>query len=177
MEPWMLWILVAVACVVLEVVSVQIVMAYFGIGALAAAGAAALDTSTVVQIAVFALVSLILLFLTRPVVMRRMQPASVPSSVHALTGKRGIVTIAIDNDANAGQIRVGTEHWTARTPNEGEVVPVDSRVEVLEINGVTALVKVVAPASTTTASAADDAVEKADSDTGNRGDQPQNWRA
>jgi membrane protein implicated in regulation of membrane protease activity len=28
------------------------------------------------------------------------------------------VTIAVDNHANTGQVRVGSEYWTARTPSD-----------------------------------------------------------
>lgn len=137
------WAAIAVAFMVLEMMTMAFVALYVSAGALAALAAALVGGNVVVQVAAFSLFGAVLLVLTRPVIMRRLQKDEIPSNVHWLVGKRGIVTIEIDADAGTGQIRVGTEHWTAAPTGGDGVIPVDAKVEVVEVEGVTALVQAV----------------------------------
>lgn len=141
------WAAVVVIFLVLEMLSSAFVALYISAGAGAALIAAALGGGIPVQVAVFAVVGIAGLMLTRPVIMRRLQQESIPSNVHWLVGKRGIVTIEIDPDAGTGQIRVGTEFWTAAPHGGTGVIPVDAKVEVISVEGVTALVQPVSVSS------------------------------
>ena len=143
MDSWViLWGAIAVAFVIIEVVTISFVAIYFAIGAASASLVAGLGAGVPWQLLAFAATGIVLMVLTRPVLKRRLESPDVPTNVDRMTGKGGIVTIAIDNDANTGQIRVGTEYWTARLPegSSGQVVPVDSRVTVQSVEGVTARV-------------------------------------
>ena len=97
------------------------------------------------QLLAFAVTTGVLMLLTRPVLKKRLESPDVLTNVNRMIGKGGIVTIAIDNDMNTGQIRVGTEYWTARLPEGSEAasVPVDAKVRVLSVEGVTARVELV----------------------------------
>lgn len=143
MDDWVIiWGAAAAAFIVIEVVTVTFVAVYFAIGAAVAALVAALGGGFAWQLLAFAITGVVLMVLTRPVLKRKLEAPDVPTNVDRMAGKGGIVTIAIDNDANTGQIRVGTEYWTARVAGDGEgvLVPVDARVVVQKIEGVTALV-------------------------------------
>src|SRR5689334_21803498 len=86
---------------------------------------------------------MVLLVLTRQLVLRGLGKGSDQRmNVYALEGQRGIVTIAIDNDASTGQIRVGSEFWTARAIDElPGPIPIGAKVDVVEVRGVTARVR------------------------------------
>ena len=66
-----------------------------------------------------------------------------------VAGRSAVVTIAIDNHANTGQIRVGSEYWTARTPgDEDPPIPAGAVVRIESVAGVTArVVRAPSPAS------------------------------
>ena len=136
------WIVVAVALFAIEATTIAFVALYFGVGALAAALAAALGAPVALQAISFAAVSALSLVSTRGILTRSLQRApAVRSNVDSLVGRRGIVTLPINGPAGRGQIRVGGEYWTARPympdcADIGEGEP----VEVLSIEGVTALV-------------------------------------
>jgi membrane protein implicated in regulation of membrane protease activity len=136
------WVVVAVLAVATEMFTMAFVAIYLGLGAAAAAIAAWMDYSTGVQLAVFGIVGIALLLITRPFLAKKIQQPDVRTNVHALVGRRAIVTITVDDDANTGQIRVGTEYWTARhaVGNDSEAIPVDAKVEVVAVEGVTARV-------------------------------------
>jgi membrane protein implicated in regulation of membrane protease activity len=137
------WLVVAVALLVAEATTTAFVAAYFAIGALLAALAAALGAPLWAQGLEFVVVSLGLLVLTRQLVMRGLGKQTGPRmNVYALEGQQGIVTIPIDNDAATGQIRVGSEFWTARCVDELPApIPVGAKVDVVDVRGVTARVR------------------------------------
>lgn len=138
-----MWIVLAAAFAVLEIATMAFVALYFAVGAAAAGVVAWLDGPLALQIGVFAITGLVLMLITRPLLKRKLESPAVHTNVDRMVGKRGIVTIAIDNDANTGQIRVGTEYWTARWPEAtpGTTIPVDDRVEIVAVEGVTARVR------------------------------------
>src|SRR3954470_12731214 len=140
---WVVWLALGVALLVAEALSVSFVAAYFGVGALGAALCAALGAPLWLQGVEFIAVSLVLLLLTRNLlVAMASQPEAQATNVNALAGRSGIVTIPIDNDASTGQIRVGGEFWTARRLGEGEPpIPAGAKVEVVNVAGVTARVR------------------------------------
>jgi membrane protein implicated in regulation of membrane protease activity len=138
----LIWAIAGVACLLAELLTVSFVLVYFGVGGLAAAAAALLGAPLALQVLVFAVVALGLLALTRKPLLRLVQPRKQATNVHALIGRRGIVTIPISNDENTGQIRIGTEFWTARDVDEdAPAIAAGEHVEVLEVRGVTARVR------------------------------------
>ncbi len=139
---WAIWVAIGLAALGIEAMSLDFVLLYFGVGALVTAVSAALGGNPAVQALVFALSSIVLLLVTRPTLKRlASRSGGVATNVHTVAGKRGIVTIAIDNDASTGQIRIGTEYWTARSVTDGGAeIPVGATVHVHEVAGVTARV-------------------------------------
>lgn len=137
-----MWIVLAAALGVLELLTMAFVSLYFAVGAMVAGVIAWLDGPLWLQLLGFAASGFVLMLVTRPLLKRKLEAPDIPTNVDRMVGKRGIVTIAIDNDANTGQIRVGSEYWTARWPEAtpGTVIPVEARVEILAIEGVTARV-------------------------------------
>jgi membrane protein implicated in regulation of membrane protease activity len=136
------WIVVGVTLFAVEATTVTFVALYFGVAALVAALAAALGAGVPLQLLLFAIVSVATLVSTRGFVTRALKRTPlVRSNAGSLVGRRGVVTVPITAATGRGQIRVGSEYWTARPYME------DSRdidegcpVEVLAIEGNAALV-------------------------------------
>jgi len=139
----LIWAIAGVACLLAELITLTVVLVYVGIGALAAAAAALLGVPLAGQLGIFALVAFVLLALTRRPILRILQPGDPEATnVHALIGKRGIVTIPVSNDASTGQVRIGTEFWTARNASDdARALAPGDHVEVVEVSGVTARVR------------------------------------
>lgn len=144
MNVWLLWILAAVVCGIIEVMSVSFVFLMFAIGALAAGVAAALGASVFVQVIVFAVVSLALLALLRPFLKGRIDRSGgyVRTNTDALIGKTAYVTEAVGE--RHGRIQFTGGEWSART--EGHELPVGAEVRVERIDGATAVVSALNPA-------------------------------
>ena len=79
--------------------------------------------------------------LTRRIATRAMQGPVVKTNVHALAGRKGVVTKAVSTDGPTGQVRIGGNYWSARPYfDDAPAIPEGARVEVLKIEGVTAIV-------------------------------------
>lgn len=136
------WVVLALALVAVETFTVAFIGIYLAVGALCAAVVAAFDGALWLQLVVFAVVSAATLYLTRPALRSRFVNAPlVPSNVPALVGRRGVVVVAIPaGTGGRGQVRVGTEDWSARSTDEATVA-VGVTVEVVSIEGVAVIVR------------------------------------
>jgi len=136
------WVVLALVLVAVETFTVAFIGIYLAAGALCAAVVAAFDGALWLQLVVFAVISAGTLYLTRPALRSRFVNAPlVPSNVPALVGRRGVVVVAIPaGTGGRGQVRIGTEDWSARSRDES---PVEAgvTVEVVSIEGVAVIVR------------------------------------
>lgn len=136
------WVVLALVLVAIETFTTAFIGIYLAVGALCAAAVAAFDGPLWLQLVMFAVVSAATLYFTRPALRSRFVNAPlVPSNVPALVGRRGVVAVAIPaGTGGRGQVRVGTEDWSARSTEETEIA-VGATVEVVSIEGVAVLVR------------------------------------
>ena len=136
------WVVLALILVAVETFTVAFIGIYLAAGALCAAVVAAFDGALWLQLVVFAVVSAATLYLTRPALRSRFVNAPlVPSNAPALVGRRGVVVVAIPaGTGGRGQVRIGTEDWSARSTEESQI-DVGATVEVVSIEGVAVLVR------------------------------------
>lgn len=121
-----------------EVLSSGFVLIMLGVGALMAAGFAALGAPLWLDVTVFAATSVALITLGRPLLKRRLHTAHVPTNIDALLGDKAIVVSTVD--AHGGKIKLRGELWSARAYDETEVLEPGQRVTVMTISGATAVV-------------------------------------
>ena len=143
---WALWLLAALVLLGAEALTVQLVLVYFGLGAIVAAAVSPFAGPAGQGIA-FAVSAVALMVLTRrPLVAWSQRQRGTETNVDTIAGRSAVVTIAVDNHANTGQVRVGSEYWTARTPgDEDPPIPLDTIVRIVSVAGVTARVVPRAP--------------------------------
>jgi membrane protein implicated in regulation of membrane protease activity len=140
MEAWVLWVVIAVVLLIAEATTSAFVAVYFGVAALVTAAVAAAGVGTPIQLVAFAAIAAGSLLLTRPALQRAAgRTTGIRTGVDAMQGRIGVVTRPI-GELDAGQVKVGGETWTARCYYDEEAIPVGSRVEVVKVEGVTALV-------------------------------------
>jgi membrane protein implicated in regulation of membrane protease activity len=140
MGAWLAWAIAAVLLVIGEIFTPGLF--FLGPVALAAAAAAvvaAVGAPVWVQIVVFAAGSLASLAFLRPVARAHLRmPVAMRTGTAALAGARAVVLQRVD--ANGGRVRIGGEEWSARAYMPDQVVEVGKQVEVVMIEGATALV-------------------------------------
>ena len=136
------WLIALVVFLVIEAATLGLAAIWFAGGALVALIAAMCGAGIVIQIVLFLVVSLVLLFFTRPLAVRFLNKDTLKTNVDRVVGMEGVVTEEISNLAGTGKVSLGGNIWTARTENEGGTIPVDAVVTVLRVEGVKLIVKV-----------------------------------
>ena len=139
MEDWVYWMIAAGALAVGEIFSLSFFLGPIAVAAAVAAVAGLLGAGLAIQIAVFIAASAASLVVLRPIARRHLRtPAQLRTGTAALVGERAVVLERVDRDG--GQIKLAGEIWTARTYDEDEVLEPGARVQVMQIEGATALV-------------------------------------
>jgi len=136
-----LWGVAIVVLVVVEIFTLGLTTIWFAAGALAALILAALGAPIVVQVLVFAIVSIVLLYFTRPVISKWFNKTRIKTNAEGLVGKHAYVIEEIDNIKATGKIKVDGMEWTARTEKDGMAIPKDALITIKKIEGVRAIVE------------------------------------
>lgn len=134
------WLVMVIAFAAIEAMTVGFVSICFSFGALAALIATALKASLEAQIIIFVVVSFLCILFLRPVVKKYFVKTETKTNVDSLIGAEGIVTEAINNLQEVGQVRVLGAIWTARSTSNEEIA-IGTQVRVTQIQGVKAIVE------------------------------------
>ncbi|MEU9733652.1 NfeD family protein [Streptomyces sp. NPDC048002] len=138
-DAWVWWLIGAAALGIPLVMTAMPELGMLAVGALTAAGVAGLGGGIVLQVLVFAAVSAALTLTVRPLAARhRSQRPQLVTGVEALKGKQAIVLERVDG--SGGRIKLAGEVWSARALDGGQSYEVGQEVDVVEIEGATAIV-------------------------------------
>jgi membrane protein implicated in regulation of membrane protease activity len=137
-----LWMLVIIASVAIEAVTLDLSALWFAVGGVAALLLASFGVKMLPQLIVFTVVSALLLLLVRPAAHKLLKPKGARTNADRIIGEEAFVTVTIDNAAAQGEIRLMGQIWSARSAN-GAIIPQGEKVRVLEIVGVKAIVELV----------------------------------
>ena len=139
MEEWVVWVAAAGVLAVGEIFTMGFFLAPIAIAAVVAALAALAGGGLAVQLVVFIVASAASVGLLRPVARRHLHtPARLRTGTAALVGLAATVIERVD--AQGGSVKLAGEVWSARAFDEDHVFEPGQRVEVLKIEGATALV-------------------------------------
>lgn len=137
------WLILFIVLLVVEIITLGLTTIWFAGGALAAFALSLLEVSDVIQWAVFCVVSLILLFGTRPWAVRYFNnQKKEKTNVDSLLGKTAVVTSEIRNLEGKGEVFVNGLNWTARTEEDSVVIEEGAHVTVTAVQGVKLIVEV-----------------------------------
>lgn len=136
MEPWHIWIIVALIFFIMEIFTPGFAVACLSIGAIGSAIASACDLGFKYQILVFAIMTLLAFVLVRPVVLKLFHNKSkeVLTNVDALVGKHAIVSEEI-KPVVGGRVKIDGDDWKAVTL-DGSPVEVGKVVRILKVDSV-----------------------------------------
>jgi membrane protein implicated in regulation of membrane protease activity len=139
MGTWIIWLIIAAVLGTIEIVTTTLAFGLLGLAALVAAGAGFLGGDGAVQFGAFILTSAVGLGIARPFALRHIRhPPLLRSGTAALVGRTGYVLEEVSE--HGGRVRIGGEEWSARPYDETLVIPAGTRVDVLQIEGASALV-------------------------------------
>lgn len=135
------WLAFFIILLVIEILTLGLTTIWFAGGALVAFIACLLGAGLGLQIALFAVVSVVLLFFTRPLALKYLNKRTTKTNVESLIGKTAKVTVPIDNYQGVGAAMLNGLEWTARSVKDEETIAAGTLVTVVEISGVKLIVK------------------------------------
>jgi membrane protein implicated in regulation of membrane protease activity len=139
MDEWVLWIIAAGLLAVGEMFTLGFFLGPVAVAAVLAAIVALAGGGVALQWIVFTAVAAGSLLVLRPIARRHLRtPMQLRTGTAALIGCPALVLERVDG--NGGQVKIGGEIWSARSFDEDQAFEPGTRVEVLKIDGATALV-------------------------------------
>lgn len=141
MEMWLLWLIVAGFFFILEIATTGFLVCWLGAGAVLAMVLSFFVDNIILQVIVFAISSIVLIVLTKPLVNKFIDKKTIPTNIDSIIGKEGIVIETIDSIKGVGQVKLGAEIWSAKSFTDNCIIEKDTKVIVKEINGVKLVVE------------------------------------
>ena len=141
---WIMWLVFVIVCVIIELLTLEFTFLMIAAGSLIGGlGANLLGAEWWVQILAAAVLSALLLFTIRPLLLKTLNRNSPPAltNVDALAGMSGRVTSTVTD--RGGYVRLANgETWTARLDDDAPSEPLveGTRTVVVRIEGATAVV-------------------------------------
>lgn len=138
-DAWLWWLIGAAGLGIGLVITAMPELGMLAVGAVAAAAVDALGGGAVLQVVVFAVVSVALIAVVRPIAARhRSQRPQLATGIDALKGRQAVVLERVDG--SGGRIKLAGEVWSARSLDTGRTYEVGEEVDVVDIEGATAIV-------------------------------------
>jgi len=133
------WSVAIVVFLIIEAITVGIASIWFALGSICALLAALLGAPTWLQIVWFVAISLLTLFITRPIIKKYVHAKAQPTNADRVIGCPAVVIEAIDNLEGCGSVKIDGKEWSARSI-DGSTIPADAMVKVIRIEGVKLIV-------------------------------------
>lgn len=134
------WLIALIALLVIELITLGLTTIWFAGGALVALIAALCGAPFWLQFTLFLIVSVVLLFVTRPIAVKYWNKDRIKTNADGLVGQTALVIEEIDNIKAKGAVSVNGLEWTARTA-DNSVIEKDKVVVIKEIQGVKLIVE------------------------------------
>jgi len=139
---WHWWMYTGILLFIIEIFSLSFIFACLGIGAISAAIGAYLGYDLDAQLVVFAITTLVSLFLIRPLLYNKgiRDVDKIKTNTDALVGRIGLVTQTIDNANNKGRVSIDGDQWRAHALNN-DIIEEHTQVEIVDIESTIVTVK------------------------------------
>lgn len=135
------WLIVLAILIFIEIMTLGLTTIWFAGGALVAFIVSLFYDNLLLEVILFLIVSMALLYFTRPLVIKYFNPKRVKTNYEGVIGKDALVLNTIDNMNATGQVIVDGQEWTARSL-EGKIIEKGTKVKVQGISGVKLIVTV-----------------------------------
>lgn len=137
---WVFWLVLFLVLAVIEMVSLDLYFIMLGLGALGGVTAALLGAEFWLQALVFCALSLVLIFMLRPLAIKHLRkaPESLRTNIERLIGEEALVLEPTSR--LMGSAKIGGEIWTARTELGAPLQP-GTYGSVVRIEGATAYLR------------------------------------
>lgn len=144
---WVLWLALFLILATVEMLTLDLFFIMMSVGALAALGSFFTGIPLWAQVIVFAVVSLLMIVLVRPIALRHLRkgPKDQRTNIDRLIGNSA--TVMEEVTESGGLIKICGDVWSARSRG-GDMFEAGAKVTVAHIDGATAIVRFADPLPT-----------------------------
>ncbi len=133
------WLALAILFIIIESLTFAIVTIWFAIGSFLMVFISFLPIPFTFQVLIFLAISITLLILTRPLVLKKLETKKQKTNVDSLAGSIALVVKDITS-FEKGEVKINGNIWTAKSESS-ETIKKGSECIILRIEGVTAIVE------------------------------------
>lgn len=134
---WIFWLMLVIVLSIIEIATVNLLTIWFVISGIVALILSFFIKDTAIVSTIFAVLGIILLFTTRPILYKLLKPKNEKTNFDRIIGKVGIVTEEIKRN-QIGEVKVDGKKWSAISNKKIEV---GKEVIIEAIEGVKLVVK------------------------------------
>ncbi|WP_324824188.1 NfeD family protein [Sinanaerobacter sp. ZZT-01] len=139
MHGALVWIFIAVIFAVIEALTMGLTTIWFSAGAVCAAVVSMLHAHMLMQVIVFLVVSVVLLYFTKPLAEKKLRIGQEKTNADALIGRKGLVVAEIA-PYQTGLVKVDGQVWTAIGMTNDTHIENGTEVTITKIQGVKLIV-------------------------------------
>lgn len=141
-----MWLVICIVLVIIEAVTMNLTTIWFAIGGFVAYLTGFVGAGFWGQFFVFVIVSLLMLFFTRPVARKYLNKDRIKTNAESLIGQIAQTTSCLNNREGFGSAVINGQEWSAISSDDNIIIEKGEDVEILEVRGVKLVVqKVMAP--------------------------------
>ena len=135
------WLIILAILILIEIITLGLTTIWFAGGALAAFVVSLFFDNLLLEIVLFLVVSMVLLYFTRPLVIKYFNPKRLKTNYEGVIGKEALVLSTIDNINAEGQVMIEGQEWSAKSADGSRILK-GSKVIVENVVGVKVIVSV-----------------------------------
>jgi len=133
MSLWMIWIIIGIACVIIEIFTPGFFFMSIGMSTILTGLFALVVSNVFIQAIIFIIISFLIFINMKKLSKKIFKTTDKPTNVYALIGKKGMVTKDITKTTR-GYVKINGEIWSAISVNEDDIEK-DSIVVVRKVEG------------------------------------------
>lgn len=138
--PAFIWIILAVIFATIELATLGVLTIWFAAGAVVAAIASVFGVNIFIQFVIFLVVSIVLLYFTRPIAEKYLKIGKQKTNIDSVVGEKAII-IDTEDPCKTGQAKIRGQVWSFEGINSSDQFEIGEEVIVEKIEGVRLLVK------------------------------------
>ncbi len=140
-KEWIAWVIAMIIFLLLELATADLTTIWFLVGSIFACMASLFGANFIVQIAIFLITSIVLIFTTKPIAEKYFNNKIKQGGYHQLIGEMCCVSEDIDSLNNTGRVDTKFGDWKAKASDLQTYIKTGSIVEIIGVEGVSLVVK------------------------------------
>lgn len=138
-DPWIIWIVIGVICIIIEMFTPTFFFMSLGIGAVIAGIFSFITDGAAVQIVIFIIITFLSFISLSRVSKKLFKTIKEETNIFSVVGSTGVVVKAIQPNSK-GHVKIRGEEWSAES-EENQSIELDSVVTVTAVSGNKVIVK------------------------------------